>query len=221
MRFLRSVSLTLGIAATAALLMPGVPSYAAYNFPTVFGPITGDCTTSSNTSVAINCTKSNGNSFASMAFQTASSVVITGGSIDGTVIGATTRAAINATTGAFNGLVTGVGNTFTGLSTQTGGHIVGTADLTGTATLTPAQEDVCANFTAAGTITLPPSPAPGQRATVTDCTGTAATAAVTVAASTGQKILTSTGPAQSLTYGNNYQSASYTYHATGTLWTIE
>lgn len=212
----RSVSALL-ILALGVFAIPGVPAFATANFPTLFGPFAGDCTTPSNTSATITCTKSNGNSFASMAFQAASNVAITGGNIVGTTISGATG---SFTTGTFSGLVSGVANTFTGLSTQTGGHVVGTADLTATATLTTAQEDVCANFTAAGTITLPTG-INGQHVTVSDCTGTASTAAVTVAAPTGQKILTASGPAQSFTYTQNYQGANYVYHTNNTLWTIE
>lgn len=59
MRFLRSCRRVVAMAAVssvlAALFTPSLPSYAAYNFPNVFGPISGDCTTPSNTSAVITC----------------------------------------------------------------------------------------------------------------------------------------------------------------------
>jgi hypothetical protein len=197
-------------AVLAALFTPNLPAWAAYNFPAAFGPFSGDRTTPSANSASITYTKSNGTSFASMAFQAASAVAITGASINGTAIGATTASTGPFTTGLFSGTLTGASNTFSSFSAQAGGHQVGTVTVTGAATLTNAQESVCTNGSVPFTLTLPAAPVEGQRIDVSDCGGRAGTNNVTIVASGGGKVNYSSS---GLVLYIPYQWATLTYRS--------
>lgn len=96
-------------------------------------------------------------SLGTMATQNANAVAITGGAIDGTVIGGTTRAAVNGTTGNFNSTLTVSGHltvegvTSTG-ATGTGKFVFDTAPTVTTLTVSSGGAAITGNTTITGTL---------------------------------------------------------------------
>lgn len=199
------------------LFTPGIPRVMAAYTPGLVGPLTGDCTTPSYNSATplatlsvTTCTKSNGTSFASMAFQTASAVAITGGSINGTTIGNTTAAALSATTGAFSGALTGLTGAFTGLLSSQG-YVGGTRVITSGASATfGANDELLAINKTTGSATAvagPATPVIGQNYILKDAKGDAATNNITFTPGSGVTI----DGASSYVLTVPYQSIQFRY----------
>lgn len=136
----------------------------------------------------------------------ATSVAITGGTINGTTVGATTRAAVSGTTGNFNGvLTTGSGQV----------RAVRTVTAAGGITMATTDDILVVNKTiaASSAITLEASPVTGQCHTVKDGKGDANTNNITITPAAGN-----IDGAANFVMKQNYQSNQICYN--GSEWSV-
>jgi hypothetical protein len=114
----------------------------------------------------------------SIATQGAGTIAITGGAIDGTTLGATTRSSVKGTTGDFNGIVT-----------TSSGIVRNIRVVTASGAVTAATTDdlIALNKTigAATAVNLPSSPTTGQTICVKDDKADAATNNITLTPAAG------------------------------------
>jgi len=137
-----------------------------------------------------------------MSTQAASSVAITGGAIDGTTVGSTTRAAVAGTTGNFNGILTTSSGTV---------HGVRVVIASGAVTMATTDEYVVVNKTsgAATAVNFVASPTTGTVQCVKDGKGDAATNNITLTPAAGN-----IDGATTFVMNQNYESICFVYNAT-------
>lgn len=137
-----------------------------------------------------------------MATQNADNVAITGGAIDGTPIGSTTRAAVKGTTGDFNGILTTGSGRVRALRV-----VIAAGAITGATT----DDVVVVNKTsgAATAYNAFGSPATGVCVQIKDGKGDAASNPITFTPAAGN-----VDGAATFVMNQNYQAATFCYNAT-------
>lgn len=142
----------------------------------------------------------------SLATQAAGAVAVTGGTIDGTALGGTTRAAVAGTTGNFNGILT-----------TSSGQIIASRVVTAAGAVAMATTDylVIVNKTsgAATVVNEVASPTTGTIHCVKDGKGDAATNNITFTPNSGN-----VDGAGTYVMNQNYQAACFVYN--GAQWNI-
>jgi len=134
--------------------------------------------------------------------QAANSVAITGGAIDGTTVGATTRSSVKGTTGDFSGILT------TGSGAV---RFVRVVIASGAVTMATTDDVVVVNKTsgAATTVNFVSSPTTGTVQCVKDGKGDAATNNITLTPAAGN-----IDGASTFVMNQNYEAICFVYNAT-------